>query len=119
MPGCLPGRQGGGAEGVIAGRLRVFKGKTNMVQNPDRLPQPPAGRQAVRFECCFSAVVVTVRRESGVYLTNSWQTRYSIGLVYSAVALLCGPWGVPWGPILTARAVWTNLTGGLPADAPT
>lgn len=81
-------------------------------------PSPPGdGRRAVRFDCCFSAVFVTVRRRSGVYRTDSWQTRYLLGLGYSAVALLFGPWGVPWGPVWTARAVWTNLTGGVDAAA--
>ena len=28
-----------------------------------------------------------------------------------ALILLGGAWGVPWGPILTARAVWVNLSG--------
>jgi hypothetical protein len=27
-----------------------------------------------------------------------------------------GPWGVPWGPVWTAVAVWTNLTGGVTDD---
>ena len=39
--------------------------------------------------------------------------RYLRGLGYSALALLLGPWGVPWGLILTPWAVWVNLTGGV------
>ena len=76
-----------------------------------------AGWRGVRFECCVSMLVATVRRQSAVYLTESWQQRYLYGLGYSAVALLCGPWGVPWGPLWTARAVWTNLTGGVDETA--
>jgi hypothetical protein len=71
-----------------------------------------AGGRYVRFEFCISFLVATVRRQSAVYLTESWQERYLRGLGYSAVALLLGPWGVPWGLLGTARAVWTNLTGG-------
>ena len=36
-----------------------------------------------------------------------------IGAGYSFLALLLGPWGVPWGLVRTPWAVWTNLTGGV------
>ncbi len=55
---------------------------------------------------------MTVRRQSGVYLTHSWQQRYLWGLWYSLLALLLGPWGVPWGVLWTPWAVWVNTTGG-------
>jgi len=74
-----------------------------------------AGWRAVRFEFCVSFVLATIRRQSAVYLTESWQERYLRGLGYSALALLLGPWGVPWGILWTVRAVWTNLTGGIDA----
>jgi len=70
------------------------------------------GARCVRFEFCFSLLFVTVRRQSPVYLTRSWHQRYLRGLGYSALALLLGPWGFPWGPLWTAWAVWVNLTGG-------
>jgi hypothetical protein len=72
-----------------------------------------AGARLVRFEFCVSALVFTVRRQSAVYLTDSWQSRYLRGLWYSVVAVLLGPWGVPWGLVYTPWAVWVNLTGGV------
>jgi hypothetical protein len=57
-------------------------------------------------------LVATVRRHSQVHLTKSRLERYFRGLGYSTLALVLGPWGVPWGLIWTARAVWVNLTGG-------
>lgn len=72
-----------------------------------------AGWRAVRFEFCVSFLLATIRRQSGVYLTERWQERYLRGLGYSALALLLGPWGVPWGILWSCRAVWTNLTGGI------
>ena len=72
-----------------------------------------AGARCVRFEWCFSLVFVTVRRQSPVYLTYSWQQRYLWGLGYSALALLLGPWGVPWGLLWVPWAVWVNTTGGV------
>ena len=71
-----------------------------------------AGDRCVRFEYCMSMVVATARRQSRVYLTKSRQERYFRGLGYTTLALVLGPWGVPWGLIWTARAVWVNLTGG-------
>lgn len=71
-----------------------------------------SGVRCVRFEFCLSFVFFTVRRQSPVYLTNSWQERYLRGLGYSALALLLGPWGVPWGLLWTLWAVWVNTTGG-------
>lgn len=72
-----------------------------------------SGARLVRFEFCISLLFVTLRRQSPVYLTESWQERYLRGLGYSVLALLLGPWGVPWGLIWTPWAVWTNLTGGV------
>jgi hypothetical protein len=72
-----------------------------------------AGARLVRFEFCFSFLFVTIRRQSPLYLTDSWQGRYLRGLGYTSLALLCGPWGVPWGVVWTSWAVWVNLTGGV------
>lgn len=76
-----------------------------------------AGARCVRFEFCFSLLFVTVRRQSPVYLTDSWQGRYLRGLWFSFVALLLGPWGVPWGLLWTPWAVWVNATGGVDCTA--
>lgn len=72
-----------------------------------------AGARLVRFEFCLSILFVTIRRQSPLYLTESWQDRYLRGLWYSLLALLFGLWGVPWGLIWTPWAIWVNLTGGV------
>jgi hypothetical protein len=77
------------------------------------------GHRCIQFEYCVSVVVATLRVRSATYLTDSWQERYLYGLSYSLIALAFGPWGVPWGPILTARAVWANLRGGVDMTAHT
>lgn len=76
-----------------------------------------AGWRAVRFLSCASFLVATVTRPSGVYLTQTWHSRYFLGLGYSAASLALGPWGIPWGPVWTLRAIWTNLTGGVDVTA--
>ena len=75
------------------------------------------GARCVRFEFCVSLLFVTVRRQSPVYLTDSWQQRYMRGLGYSLLALVLGPWGAPWGLLLTPWAVWVNATGGADCTA--
>ena len=75
--------------------------------------QVAAGARLVRFEFCISLLLFTIRRQSPVYLTESWQGRYLRGLGYSLLAIALGPWGVPWGLIYTPWAVWVNLTGGV------
>src|SRR5262245_49618233 len=76
-----------------------------------------AGARLVRFEFCASPLFFTLRRQSAVYLTESWQERSLRGVGYSLVALLLGPWAVPWGLIWTPRAIWVNLTGGIDETA--
>jgi hypothetical protein len=71
------------------------------------------GARCVRFEFVISLLFVTLRRQSPVYLTHSWQERYVRGAGFSFLALLLGPWGVPWGLLQTPRAIWANLTGGV------
>jgi len=90
------------------------------IMNADHLPSPELiqsrlseGWRCVRFEFCVSFGIASVRRQSRVYLTETWQERYLYGMGYNALALLLGPWGVPWGVVWTARALWTNLTGGV------
>src|SRR5215813_11332957 len=76
-----------------------------------------AGARLVRFEFCASLLFFTLRRQSAVYLTESWQERYLRGVGYSLLALFLGPWAVPWGLIWTPRAIWVNLTGGVDETA--
>ena len=70
----------------------------------------------VRFEVCASVVLATLRWQTDPRDTRSAWHRLWLGLPFTLVSLLLGPWGVPWGPIGTAAAVWTNLTGGADAD---
>ncbi|MFO0797795.1 MAG: hypothetical protein U0804_09970 [Gemmataceae bacterium] len=73
----------------------------------------------MRFEVCYSVVVLTVRWRSAAHDTGSAWERLGLGIPYALASLALGPWGLPWGPIWTAVAVWTNLTGGVtdnPAD---
>lgn len=77
-----------------------------------RLLMRDKGYRCVRFECCVSVLVATFRCQTEAYLTDSARTRFLYGLAYSLLALATGPWGLPWGPYFTGRAIWKNLRGG-------
>ncbi|MBN9516956.1 hypothetical protein J0H58_00325 [bacterium] len=79
--------------------------------------QRPA-RRRVRFELCASFILATLRWHSAPRDTDSPWHRVWVGLPYTFACLVIGPWGLPWGPVWTAVAVWTNLTGGVADDEP-
>ena len=72
------------------------------------------GGRWVVFDYCISFGIVTLRRPSREYFLRSGQWAWVRGLPYSAISLLFGWWGLPWGVILTPVTVLTNLTGGRP-----
>ena len=67
----------------------------------------------VRYEYCISLLLLTIRIHSRIHYCHAWPSRILLGVPYSLIALLLGPWGIPWGPVLTIRALWVNLSGGL------
>jgi hypothetical protein len=73
------------------------------------------GGRWVVFEYCVSCLIMTVRRPSREFFLRNGDRAWLRGLPYSAISLLFGWWGVPWGPILTPVTVYGNLTGGRPA----
>ena len=77
----------------------------------------PTGERAVVFEYCISCVALTLWRTSRVHVLKPGQWAWPRGLPYTLLTLLLGWWGVPWGVIGSARALWTNLTGGRPPSA--
>jgi hypothetical protein len=71
-----------------------------------------AGIRYVVFQYCISVLVVTFKRASRVYEIGPGANTFRLGLRYSAVSLLLGWWGIPWGPIWTIGTVFTNCQGG-------
>jgi hypothetical protein len=93
----------------------VSSESTNTEQTAHQLPV--ACR--VRFEVCYSVLIATVRWQSAPVETTSAWHRVWLGLPYSLTSLALGPWGLPWGPVWTLVAIWTNLTGGVADDEET
>ncbi len=88
--------------------IRGIKGMT-----PEQLRfEVQRGARFVLFQYCISALVVTFRRPSDVYLVRADENAAVKGLPFTLLTLLLGWWGIPWGPIWTVQSLVTNLRGG-------
>jgi hypothetical protein len=79
--------------------------------------QVAAGARFVAYRYCVSAVVVSFRHSSSAYLVRPGDSHVRKGLRFSALSLLLGWWGFPWGPIWTVGSIATNLRGGVDVTA--
>ncbi len=70
------------------------------------------GGKFVLFQYCVSILVMTFKRGSAVYFVRAGEGTFGVSIGYTLVSLLLGWWGLPWGPIYTLAAVFTNLGGG-------
>ena len=70
------------------------------------------GGKFVVYRYCFSAVVVTMTQNTGVYLVRADKSRIMKGMPWTLLTLCAGWWGFPWGPIRTVQSIWINLQGG-------
>jgi len=70
------------------------------------------GGKFVVFQYCFSIIVMTFNRRSDIYFIKGGEStvKHSIGL--TLLTLIFGWWGIPWGPIYSIGALYSNLTGG-------
>ena len=87
-----------GIEGMTHGELRH---------------QIDLGGRFVFYKYTISAVVITFRRSSDIYFVKPGESRVVKGLGWTALTLLLGWWGIPWGPIFSIGSLWTNLRGGV------
>lgn len=70
------------------------------------------GGKFVLFQYCVSVLIVTFKRASAVYFLKSGENGFVKGLRFTAISLIAGWWGFPWGPIYTIHSLFTNLRGG-------
>jgi hypothetical protein len=70
------------------------------------------GAKLVSYQYCVSIVVMTFRRSSDLYYIPAGESSVAKGLPWTLLTLVCGWWGIPWGPIFTVQSLVTNLKGG-------
>ena len=64
-----------------------------------------------QYVVALSFLVVSFRVPSRLYIVGH-DASPLVATAFTAISLLLGWWGVPWGPVYTLRAVWTNVRGG-------
>ena len=70
------------------------------------------GARFIQYSYCFSVMILTVREPTDIYFLQPGQNRYFRGIPWALLTLVCGWWGIPWGPIRTVQCLYQNLTGG-------
>ncbi len=89
-----------------------IKGMENMSWERIRSEVEHGGRFVI-FQYCISIGVMSFKRPSAIYFIKSGESVLGKALAYSLVSLVCGWWGIPWGPIWTISTMVTNARGGL------
>ena len=77
------------------------------------LPPPADGTRYVVFQYCISIGIMSFKRSSGIKALRPGQSRLRAGLPYTAISLVVGWWGIPWGPFWTLQTMIRNLRGGI------
>lgn len=70
------------------------------------------GAKFITFQYCISLLVITFKRSSDIYFVRPGESFFGVGLGFTLLSLIMGWWGIPWGPIYTIGAIFTNLSGG-------
>ena len=70
------------------------------------------GGKFVMYQYTISVLVMTFRRSSGIYFIRYGENGTVKGLGFTFLTFLLGWWGIPWGPIYSIGALYTNLSGG-------
>ncbi len=71
-----------------------------------------SGGKFVAYQYCISILILTFKRSSNIYFIPGGESRLTKGLGFSLLTFCLGWWGIPWGPIYSIQALWTNFNGG-------
>jgi hypothetical protein len=78
--------------------------------SPDQLRfEIQRGAKLVCYNYCVSVIVMTFRRSSPVYFIPAGESALSKGFPWTALTLVMGWWGFPWGPIFSIQSLVVNL----------
>ena len=84
----------------------------NNMSLPELKKEIAQGARFVVFPYCVSVIVLTFKRESGVYFFKANRSSLPAAAKYMIISLLFGWWGIPWGPIYTVSSLFANFRGG-------
>jgi hypothetical protein len=70
------------------------------------------GAKFVVYSYAISLLIVTFKRGSEVYYIRPGESSVTKGMPYTALSLVAGWWGIPFGPIFTIWSLVVNLGGG-------
>ena len=70
------------------------------------------GAKFVVFQYCFSIIIMTFKRGSDIYFIKPGESTISHSIGYTLITLFFGWWGIPWGPVYSIGALYSNLKGG-------
>ena len=70
------------------------------------------GGKFVIYNYCISVIFLTFKRPTDIYFIKAGESAVGKGMLFTAISLLLGWWGIPWGPIYTISSLVTNLRGG-------
>lgn len=70
------------------------------------------GGKVVYFLYTISILIMTFKRPSRYVLIRAGESAAAKSLPYTALTLVAGWWGIPWGPIYSIMALAKNLGGG-------
>ncbi len=71
------------------------------------------GGKFVIYSYCISVIILSFKQPSAIYFVRSDESRFVKGLQYSALSLVLGWWGIPFGIIYTIWCVISNSAGGV------
>ena len=70
------------------------------------------GAKFVLFPYTVSFVLMTLKRSSSIYFILPSEKSIKYSYPHVGVNLAFGWWGIPWGPIYTLSAIYTQIIGG-------
>ena len=70
------------------------------------------GAVFVRYYYCFSVIILSFKRTSEPQLVTAGKSPILAGLPWTALTLVTGWWGIPWGPIWSISCIAKNMRGG-------
>jgi len=71
-----------------------------------------SGGKFVIYQYAVSVVILSFKQGTDIYFVRSTENAVVKGLPYTLLTLVAGWWGIPFGPILSAMALFNNLKGG-------